>query len=92
MTPGPGEAFLDGGFVTPLPGPDFQKIDLGGPTVVDKTAQEQQDFKDAIRKAQLECILIELDNEKTARTGRGFDTTAVDAQIADAEAEYNALP
>jgi len=90
-TPDTGQAVLNTGD-DPVPAPDTHRVDLGGPTVVAKTAQEQDDAANAQRKADIERTLGTLDPVRTAMAARSFSVTALDAEIATLEAELASLP
>ena len=89
---GAGEGVLDVGMVDDLPTAKTHRVDLGGPTLVAKTAQEQQDEADAVRKKLLARSIGSLVACQIEMAALSYDTTEIDVEIADAKAEYDAIP
>ena len=91
-TPGSGEDILNAGMLDVLPTATTHKVDLGGPTLVAKTAQEQQDEADAVRKKLLARSIGSLTACRNEMDGLSYPVAEIDAEIAAAKAEYDAIP
>lgn len=86
-----GTSVLDAGPTVPLPSYLTHKVDLGGPTLIAKTTQEQTDEANAVRKTAIERMLGDLDATKEKMALRSFSVVAIDAEIAALEIEHGGL-
>ncbi|HUU23271.1 MAG TPA: hypothetical protein VM389_12125 [Phycisphaerae bacterium] len=90
--PGSGEGVLDAGMLDDMPTAKTHRVDLGGPTLVAKTSQEQQDAADTVRKKLLARAIGEKSACRAEMDARNYPVAEIDAEIAALEAEYDAIP
>lgn len=94
-TPGAGQAMLvlDDAPVSGFPSKKTHKVDLGPPpALVERDPADQQAEKDAEKKVWMAREIGQLDATREKMYARGYNVTDIDAQIAEAVAEYDALP
>lgn len=86
-----GQAVLVLAVMDPIPTLVTHRVDVSGPTLVTKTAQEQTDEANAQKKANIERMLADLDGIREKLVARGFSTTTIDAEISTLEVEHATL-
>ena len=86
-----GCSHLEAVFQEPVPIKETHCVNLTGPTLEAKDQATQDAEANALRKAQIEHLVAELDTKRAALNARDFDTGVIDSEITALLTEHASL-